>query len=454
MIHRRTFLAGLSALPLAKTQPKRPNTLFILIDDLRYDALGCLGHPWLKTPNIDRLAKEGVIFRNAFVTTPLCSPSRASFMSGRWVQSHGIRSNGDNAALSHQLVTFPALQQKAGYETAYVGKLHMGNDDSPRPGFNHWVSFPGQGVYTDPTLNINGKSVEQSGFMTDLLNEHAVKFLKQPRTKPFSLYFAHKAVHGPFTPPDRHRELYVDAPVTRPASAQDDLTGKPVLQREVPVDARKNPGQVRGGPSAETIRNQLRLMQAVDEGVGEILKTLEETKQLDNTLIIFTSDNGYFYGEHGLGDKRAAYDEALRVPFVARYPPWFKAGSTNEATILNVDIAPTFMEIAGVRPPANVRGKSLVPLFTGKANSVRADFYAEYFEEPGFPRIPSWQAVRTERWKYIEYPGNPAWTELYDLKNDPHELTNLATGPTTEPAIAIERKKLQIRLTRLKRETM
>jgi N-acetylglucosamine-6-sulfatase len=447
MLNRRTFLA---ALPLAAAQQRRPNTLFILIDDLRYDALGCLGHPWLKTPNIDRIAKEGAIFRNAFVTTSLCSPSRASFMTGRWVQAHGIKSNGDNAAMSHQLVTFSALQQKAGYETAYIGKLHMGEDASPRPGFDHWVSFKGQGVYTDPEFNINGKAAPQEGFMTDLLNEQAIKYLKQPRTKPFSLYFAHKAVHGPFTPPERHRELYADAPIQKHPNAQDDLTGKPMLQREILVDAKKNPGQVRGGPPNETIRNQLRLMQAVDEGVGEIFKVLEETKQLDNTLIIFTSDNGYFHGDHGLGDKRAAYEESLRIPFVARYPKWFKAGSTNDAVILNVDIAPTMMEIAGVKPPANVRGKSLVPLFAGGVKAVHADFYCEYFEEPGFPRIPTWHAVRTDRWKYIEYPGNAEWSELYDLKNDPYELKNLVAEPTA----AIEKKKLQTRLVRLKRETL
>ena len=450
MLNRRSFLTALGSAPLAAVQTNQPNTLFILIDDLRYDALGCLGHPWLKTPNIDRIAKEGVIFRNAFVTTPLCSPSRASFMSGRWAQSHGIKSNGNNAELSHQLVSFSMLQQKAGYETAYIGKLHMGNDDAPRPGFDHWVSFKGQGVYQNPSINVNGKSAVQEGFMTDLLNEHAVKYLKQPRSKPFSLYLAHKAVHGPFTPPDRHRELYADAEIIRHPNAQDDLQGKPALQREVPVDSKKNPGQVRGGPPNETIRNQLRLMQAVDEGVGEILKVLEETKQLDNTLIIFTSDNGYFHGDHGLGDKRAAYEESLRIPFLARYPAWFKAGSTNDAVILNVDIAPTMMEIAGAKLPLNVRGKSLMPLFRGKATAVRQDFYCEYFEEAGFPRIPTWHAVRTDRWKYIEYPSNAAWAELYDLKADPYEMKNLIA----EPVARAEKKKLQARLARLKRETM
>jgi len=286
--------------------------------------------------------------------------------------------------------------------------------------------------------------------MTDLLNQQALTYLKQPRTKPFSLYLAHKAVHGPFTPPERHRDLYSDATITRHPNAQDDLTGKPVLQREIAVDGKKNPGQARGGPSNETIRNQLRLIQAVDEGVGEILKLLEETKQLDRTLIIFTSDNGYFHGDHGLGDKRAAYEESIRIPFLARYPAWFKAGTSNDAVILNVDIAPTMMEIAGVKPPVEVRGKSLVPLFRGKATAVRPDFYCEYYEEAGFPRIPTWHAVRTDRYKYIEYPVNADWSELYDLKADPFELKNLVA----DPVLAKEKKKLQLRLAQLRRETL
>jgi arylsulfatase A-like enzyme len=442
-LSRRQLLAA-PLLSRAAAADTRPNTIFILVDDLRFNALSCLGHPWLKTPNIDRLAREGAICTNAFVTTPLCSPSRASFLTGRWIHAHGIVDNTNRSEASHRLVTFPLLQQKAGYQTAYIGKWHMGNDSSPRPGFDHWVSFPGQGQYFDPPINLNGKLAPQSGFMTDILNAYAVEFLRRKHTKPFSLYLAHKAVHGPFTPPDRHQTLYADAPITRHPNAQ---TTQPFLQREIQQNKKGNPNQA--GPTDETIRNQLRLMQAVDEGVGQLLQALTQSGQLDNTLIIFTSDNGYFHGDHGLGDKRAAYEESLRIPLLVRYPKWIKPGTKITGDILNVDIAPTMLEIAGATPPAGVKGKSIVPLLRGKAKQIREDFYAEYVEEAQFQRIPTWHAVRTREWKYVEYKGHPEWTELYHLKADPYETKNLAG----EASAAKMRTKLAARLVALEKET-
>src|SRR3989449_4486524 len=195
----REALGPMAAPLLAKDEP-RPNFMFILIDDLRFNAPACLGHPFVKTPNIDRIAREGATFTNAFVTTPLCSPSRASYLTGRWVRSHKVLGNGDNAARSHELITWPRLLHDAGYDTGYAGKWHMGTDDTPRPGFDRWVSFKGQGVYQDPVFNVDGTAAMAEGYITDLLNEHALNFVKQPHKKPFLLYLAHKAVHGPFTP--------------------------------------------------------------------------------------------------------------------------------------------------------------------------------------------------------------------------------------------------------------
>jgi N-acetylglucosamine-6-sulfatase len=417
MLTRRKLLTTLSAASAAVAQtPKRPNTLFILIDDLRFNALACLGHPWLVTPNIDRLAKEGMTFTNAFVTTPLCSPSRASYLTGRWAHSHGVLDNTGHNELSHKLVTFPALQQKAGYETAYVGKWHMGNDDSARPGFDHWVSFKGQGQYFDPVINVNGTAAKQEGLMTDILTNHAVEVLKRPRQKPFSLYLAHKAVHAPFTPPDRHKGLYANAEIPRHPNKDD--RGSVAVHRD--------PKAAGAGPADEVVRNQMRLLAAVDEGLGEILKTLESTGQLDNTLILFTSDNGYFHGDHGLGDKRAAYDEALRIPMLARYPAWIKAGSKSDAMVLNADIAPTLLEASGAGPGPQMKGKSFAAILKGKTpKNWRKDFYSEYFEEKQFSRVPSWHAVRAERWKYVAYKEHPEWNELYDLKVDPYEMKNV-----------------------------
>src|SRR5712692_2225281 len=280
-LSRRQALGAMAAPLLAKDEP-RPNFLFILIDDLRFDAQGCTGHPFVKTPNIDRIAREGVTFTNAFVTTPLCSPSRASYLTGRYVRSHKVLGNGDNAALSHQLVTWPRLLHDAGYETGYAGKWHMGTDDSPRPGFDRWVSFRGQGVYNDPPLNVDGRRIQATGYITDILTDYSVEFLKEPRTKPFVMYLAHKAVHGPFTPAERHKELFTNEEIVRTPNAQDNLDGKPVLRREV-NGVRAAQGV---GSSDELIRNQLRCLTAIDEGVGRILTTLEDSRQLDNTFVV------------------------------------------------------------------------------------------------------------------------------------------------------------------------
>jgi len=428
-LSRREALGALAAPLMAKDEP-RPNFVFILIDDLRFDALGCVGHPFVKTPNIDRIAREGATFTNAFVTTPLCSPSRASYLTGRYVRSHKVLGNGDNAALSHQLVTWPRLLHDAGYETGYAGKWHMGMDDSPRPGFDRWVSFRGQGVFDDPPLNVDGQRIQAKGYMTDLLTDYTVEFLRKPRTKPFVAYLAHKAVHGPFTPAARHKTLFSNETIVRSANAKDNLEGKPALQRKVDGVPAVTTEAV--GSNDELIRNQLRCLTAIDEGIGRILKTLEETKQLDNTLVVFTSDNGYFWGEHHLGDKRWAYEESLRIPLFMRYPKRIKAGSKISQMVMNVDMAPTMLELGGASTPADVQGRSVAPLFKGSVRNWRTSFLSEYFEEPQQKRTPSWQAVRNQQWKYVHYTGLEGMDELYDLKKDAGEMKNLindAPGP-------------------------
>jgi arylsulfatase A-like enzyme len=419
-LSRREALGALAA-PLLAKEDTRPNFLFILVDDLRYNALGCLGHPFVKTPNIDRIAREGAIFSNAFVTTPLCSPSRASFLTGRYVRSHKVLGNGDSDAISHQLITWPRLLHDAGYETAYTGKWHMGTDATPRPGFDRWVSFKGQGVYNDPPLNVDGQQVQATGYVTDVLTGYAEDFLRKPHSKPFALYLAHKAVHGPFTPAARHKDLFADEKIVRTANAKDSLDGKPVLQRMV-NGQRAAPGD---GSSDDLIKNQLRCLTAIDEGVGRIWKALEETRQLDNTFIVFTSDNGYFWGEHHLGDKRWAYEESLRIPMLMRYPKRIKAGSKIAQMVMNVDMAPTMLDLVGVSAPAEVQGRSILPLLKGPVKGWRTAFLSEYFMEPNYARVPSWQAVRNERWKYVHYTELKGMDELYDLKSDPLEMKNL-----------------------------
>jgi N-acetylglucosamine-6-sulfatase len=449
-INRRQLLGALAAPAWAAPRISRPNLVFIYTDDQRWDAMSCAGHPFLKTPNIDRIAREGARFRNAFVTTPLCSPSRACFLTGQYAHTHRVTTNGNNNALSHELVTFPRLLQRAGYETAFIGKWHMGNDDTPRPGFDRWVSFRGQGRYDDPPLNIDGAATQAQGYMTDLLGGHAVEFLRRQRSKPFLMCLAHKAVHGPFTPAERHKSLYSVEPIPRPPNVKDTLEGKPALRRQAgEKQYAPQAAALLRGPNDDLVRNQLRTLMAVDDSVGQVLAVLEETGQLDNTWVIFTSDNGYFWGEHGLGDKRAAYEESVRIPLVVRYPRLIRAGAVLEDAVLSIDVAPTLLELGGAPPSKEMQGRSLVPLLGGRRGGWRKSFLAEYFAEPQFPRIPTWQAVRTDRWKYIHYTELEGMDELYDLKADPYEMQNLISQTRAAGAL----RQMKAELERLLKET-
>ncbi len=455
--------AALLALGSPTLAADQPNIVFVLVDDLRYNGLGCTGHPFAKTPNIDRLAKDGANFANAFVSTPLCSPSRSSFLTGQFVHTTGVIDNRDHSELSHKLATFPKLLHDAGYATAYVGKWHMGTDDTPRPGFDRWVSFRGQGIYSDPPLNIDGQRVQGKGYMTDILNQHAVDFVKaQKGDKPFCLYLAHKAVHGPFTPAERHKDLYVGNRFPPTPSADDDRKGKPAITESAAnappkkkAAPKKTQAKKKNAPPARKedfglMRNQMRCMASIDDGVGALLKALEEKKMLDNTVFIFTSDNGYFWGDHGgLGDKRWAYEEAIRIPLVMRYPRLVKAGTTVPQLVMNIDIAPTMLDLAGAKIPADIQGKSFAPLLKGDTAGWRKSMFLEYFQERNYPRTPTWQAVRTEKWKYIHYPGHAEWDELYDLASDPIEMKNRIADPTAAATL----KELKTELSRLREET-
>ncbi|MBI5397279.1 MAG: sulfatase [Verrucomicrobia bacterium] len=445
--------------------PGKPNIIFILADDVRWDDLGCAGHPFSRTPHMDRIAREGVTFRNAFVTTPLCSPSRASFLTGLYPHAHGITDNTDRSAASHKLATFPQSLQRAGYETAFIGKWHMGNDDSPRPGFDHWICLKGQGSTFDPELNVDGAAVRATGYVTDILTERAVAFLNRPRAKPFLLYLAHKAVHpetvqradgslsdpnaSNFVPAPRHRALYAGTSVPRRPNCADTLEGKPALRRAIPGLPPLGPAT---GTSDACILDRLRMLAAVDDSTGDLLKALETNGQLDRTLLVFTSDNGYFYGEHGLSvERRLAYEEGIRVPLLARLPPLIKAGSVRDPMVLSIDMAPTLLELAGVRAPGGLHGRLLVPLLKRDGRGVRDAFLVEHFSDNVFPRTQQmgYQTVRSERWKYIRYVDLPGMDELYDLRADPHEMKNLIA----DPRVAQTLRQMQNELARQLRAT-
>ena len=430
-----------SALP----QRRPPNIIFILVDDLRWDDFGSHGHPFVKTPNIDRIGSEGAFFRNAFITAPLCSPSRASFLTGQYPHTHGITDNVDRSAASHKLITFPLLLRQSGYTTAFIGKWHMGNDDSQRPGFDRWVSFKGQGSYLDPEINEDGKDVKPTGYITDLLSGYAIEFIKRRHDKPYLVYLAHKAIHPEvmqhddgsvnladaerFIPAERHRNLFMGEKIRRRASAGRPPTGKLALERKI---GDLPPLSANTATRDEAVLGRLRSLIAIEEGVGEILKALKDTNQLDNTVIVFTSDNGYFYGEHGLSvERRLAYEESIRMPLLIRYPRAIKAGTARDEFALNIDLAPTLLELAGVSAPTRMEGRSLLPLLKGAKTEWRKSFLIEYYSDRVFPRIRQmgYKAVRTERYKYIHYFELEGMDELYDLNVDPYEMRNIIRRP-------------------------
>ncbi|MCP4640029.1 MAG: sulfatase-like hydrolase/transferase [bacterium] len=443
---------------------QRPNMVFALIDDQAWNALGFSGRfPFLKTPNMDRLAREGAQFANAFVTTSLCSPSRASFLTGCYAHTHGVRTN-EKLDPDPALKTFPRALQGAGYETAFVGKWHMKPTAEPRPGFDYWLSFRGQGQYKNPPLNENGREFTAEGYMTDILTDYALRWLDQPRDKPFCLLLWHKAVHGPFTPAPRHADAFPDAQMDEPPNFRDDLSGKPEWMRRAkkygarrgqwaesegkPVPEALTPGQWQ--PAAGHHMKYLRALLAVDESLGRVLDALEASGELDNTCVVFSSDNGFFLGEHGRGDKRLMYEESLRIPILVRYPPLARPGAVVKPMALNIDVAPTLLDVAGVRAPKTMQGESLLPLLKGNATRWRESFLYEYFQEGWLPGLPTMVGVRTPDWKLVHYPeyGDDS-DEMYDLQADPHELANLAHDETR----AAKRAALRNELERLKKDT-
>ena len=452
---------------LAQTPGARPpNVVLVMVDDLRWDDIGAGGHPFVETPNIDRIAREGARFLNAFATTPLCSPSRASFLTGQYVHTNGIIDNTARDATSHQLPTFVRPLRKAGYETAFMGKWHMGNDNSPRPGWSHWVAMRGQGEALDPLLNVDGQRVQTKGYVTDILTDYATTFIERSKGKPFVLFLAHKALHpnivqrddgstatvegqpGGFVAAERHKGRYARLTIARRPNALKPLQNKPALQRQIDQMPPLGPGT---GTTDTEIRGRLEMLLAVDEGLGKLVETLRNMGELDNTLLIFTGDHGYFYGEHGLSEeRRLAYEESARIPLLIRYPRLVKPETRPAPLVMSIDLVPTILELCGARPDAKLHGRSLVPLFNG-APEWRSAILIEYFSDTVFQRIRTmgYQAVRTERYKYIDYTELEGMDELYDLQADPYEMNNLIAMPAARTVLT----QMKAELARLQRET-
>ena len=453
----------------------KPNLIVILIDDLRFDETSASGHPFMKTPNIDRLAAEGASFTNAFHTTPLCSPNRACILTGQYASRHGIIDNVGRDAMSHRLANYHLELKRLGYETAHIGKWHMGNDASPRPGYDHWVSFRGQGTISNPTFWEGGSERQLQGYVTDLLNERAVEFVSRKRRHPFALFFAHKAVHPDvqqkqdgtidlstmqgYVLPERHKDLYRGGeypPRPNALPIEKVLEQKPAW-REV-FDLRAAPGNeaflaaLHTG-TQEEVRARAAMMASVDEGVGMLLEALEKSGKLDKTFILFLGDNGFFFGEHGLGaERRFPYEEGIRTAFFARYPRLIAPGTRIERMAIALDIAPTLVQLAGGKPGAHIQGRSLVPLLRDPARRWRDAFLVEYYNESAWPWIVgmSYKAVRTEKAKLIHWLHKEGVDELYDLERDPYEITNVIG----DPAYGAARKDLVRKLKGLVAESV
>ena len=445
--------------------PRRPNIVMVLVDDMRWDDMRVAGHPFIETPNMDRLAREGARFTNAFAITPLCSPSRATFLTGQYPHINGVADN--TARPSHNLPVFPLELQHAGYRTGFFGKWHMGNDDSPRPGFDHWVAMPGQGEAIDPSLNVDGQRVHAKGYTTDLLTDYVERFMDGPSDRPFLVYLAHKAIHpnviqrddgslvpmpgqpGGFVAADRHRGRYAGRTMPRRANAFKPPLGKPALLRQIDDLPPLGP---KTATSDGEIRGRLEMLLGVDDSLGRILAALERKGVLNDTIVVFTSDHGYFYGEHGLNEeRRLAYEEAIRIPLVIRYPRLTMAGSTPPEIALSLDIAPTLLEVAGLQPGTGIQGRSLVPVLKNEAREWRSSFLIEYFTDTVFPRIRNmgYVAVRTSRHKYINYRELQGMDELYDLDTDPYEETNIIDRVDTRETL----QQMQAELRRLLEQT-
>ncbi len=459
-----SFAAGAAPAPKQvklrrKAGVKPRNILVILTDDHRYDAMGFMkAQDFGETPTLDRLAREGIHFRNAFVTTALCSPSRASIFTGLYAHQHRVVDN--NHPIPPGLTYYSEYLQAAGYETAFIGKWHMGIEtDAPQPGFDHWVSFKGQGYYLPHPdgLNVNGRHVPQKGYITDELTDYALDWIGQrDRKKPWMMHLAHKAVHSEFIPAERHKGRYDKEIFRYPANMKPGVPGRPMW-----VENQRNSWHGVDYPYHGTLdigdyyKRYMETLLAVDEGIARIMDLLDRRGELDDTLILYMGDNGFMFGEHGLIDKRAAYEESMRVPMLMRCPSLFGAGIV-EQVVANIDVAPTMLAAAGLEAPEGLAGSNMLPLVTvppasGGAADVpwRKELMYEYYWERNFPQTPTVHALREDRYKYIHFHGIWDLDELYDLAADPQENDNLLARPGHEDLA----ERMSAKLFRLLEET-
>lgn len=438
-----------------------PNILVLYVDDLRHDGLGVTGHPFAETPNLDALVADvGTVFNNSFVTTPVCSPSRASILSGQYVRTHGLFVNeATNYVEDSATPNYHSLLQTAGYRTGHIGKWHRDEHNSARPGYDYWAAFKGQGNHQGGTLNIEADGAPAQtdnypGWTKDTLTDYAIDFIDDygtsgTRTEPFALTLSFKAVHAPFgNTQTASGGDFASETVDRPDSTTPAYGGFDVHVEKTVFD---RPGFSGPTPSLDKgvtqQKSQIEMMKDIDFQIGRVLDTLENQGLDDNTIVVFTSDNGFFWGEHGRGDKRAAYDESIRVPLLIRDPRQTIPASNSDATALNIDVAPTLLDAAGVAIPSWMQGQSLMPIITGQSTTTRTGFAAEYYQEVINQAVPTWEAYRSEDYLYVRYPAEGAqFDELYDLQADALQINNLLEPGDPSASVLTIRDQLRTQL--------
>lgn len=478
---RRSLIAGLPALVSAAI--RRPNILYVMADDHAYGEMSCYGNSIIRTPNMDRLARAGVRFTNSFVTNSLCAPGRATCLTGAYSHINGVKGNSEAKDAPPEfirpgIVTYPEVLKQAGYKTAVVGKWHL--TDEPK-GFDYSCVLPGQGVYFDPEFIENGKRRKIAGYATDITTDLALRFLETAGDGPWAMIYQHKAPHRPFQPAPRHAHLFDDIEFPYPVTFNDDYATRKLAAeaRDMQFDislAGDYPDLPKGLSQPEQkkwlyqrfVKDHYRAVAGIDENLGRVLDYLDRRNLANDTLIVYTSDNGFFLGEHGWYDKRFMYEPSLRVPLLIRYPRGARAGQVASQMVCNIDYAPTILDLAGLKPPGSMQGRSLRPILEGKPpRDWRRSMYYAYYEDswklagkgkeamsdPSFQyftahRVSPHRGVRTERYKLIEYYAENGYYEMFDLLKDPNELVNVYD----DPAVGRERSALRGELLRLRKQ--
>lgn len=460
-----SWFGGCTATPLERASRQRPNVVFIMTDDHAQGALSAYGNTILKTPNLDRIGKEGLRFTEAFVTNSLCVPSRATYLTGQYSHVHGIVTNGAESGFTGEpklrnAETWPNLLRRSGYHTGVVGKWHI---NAPPAGYDFTAVLPGQGEYFDPPMLVNGTPARQRGHTDDVIGDLALEFLRnRPRDAPFCLLYQFKAPHRGWEPAPRFAKAFEDIEIPLPKTFFDTLAERPQAirksdmriadmadfrERGVPASLPPDERALRNHQTL--VKNYYRVLLGVDENVGRVLEFLDREGLAANTIVVYASDNGFFLGEHGLFDKRLMYEPSIRVPMLLRWPDGLEPGRVDrEHMALNIDVAPTLLDLCGAAVPASMQGASWAPLLRGANPPWRRDFLYEYYEFPAVHCVRRHRGVRDARWKLIHFWQQPQEWELYDLQSDPDEMHNLAG----DPAHAGQLQRLKARLAELRRE--